>query len=141
MAFLRHPMFDASGGDDWIELLLTPEGRPTEIATADEATAIVLRDFEQITTAALGRIQSSIPGDWLKECPFAYLNELLFHPTEKGGIKVYLEYIFLPSRTENSPHSDSWWAIASCPYPSGNPYTGRIEYAIVHFGWATDWMD
>ena len=137
MPFAQHPYFDESGGN-WFEFPLTEDGTPAGSGDSP-ASQTVTRDFERITDLVLNRLKSSIPADWLTECPFPILNQLLFHPTDVGGTKVFLEYMFLPNPTENSPHSDSWWAIAICPYPNGHPYTGRIEYVVVHFGWTADW--
>ena len=141
MTFKTHPLFDNSERQEWFELPLSDTGLPSTSVSTDLASEIVRRDFTQIAALAIERITSSVPDDWLNECPHPVLNQMLFHPTANGGVKVFLEYMFLPKLNENSPHSDSWWAIAFCAYPNGNPYTGKIDYGIMHIGWASDWMD
>lgn len=140
MSYARHPYFDDSGSA-WLEFALTEDGTPAESGGNSPPCDIVRRDFDEITSLVLHRLKTSIPIEWMTECPYPYLNQLLVHPMDGGGVRVFLQYMFLPSLIENSPHSDSWWAIAHCPYPDGNPYTNKVEYTILHFGWAIDWQD
>lgn len=138
MEYLIHPYFDDSGRTDWIEFPLDSDGKQLQHGEDKQFADVVRRDFDQVTSLVLTRLNACMPADWLCECPCPILNELLFHPTSNAGIHVFLQYMFRPSLTENSFHTDSWWAIVLCPYTSGNPYTGKNDYDIVHFGWSVD---
>jgi hypothetical protein len=141
MEYLRHPYFDASPREEWIELPLDRDGRP-EPGVNDIPLADVIRsDFDHIARLVLDRIIDCMPDEWLNECPHPSLNELLFHPRFDTGIKLYLEYLFRPSLTENSWHTDSWWAIVVCPYAIGVSPTGRRDYSLIHLGWSVDWRE
>lgn len=138
--YLRHPYFDCSGQQEWHEFPLTVDGEPAATNSSHPAEAIILRDFEVLTRTVLERLKSSIPVEKQLERPYPYLTQLLFHSCQKDAIKIFLEFRFMESLTENTPYSDRWWAIVICPHPNGCPYTGRIDYYINHFGWAVDWM-
>ncbi len=141
MTFKSHRYLMNQTDKSGSKLPLTDAGLPLITVSPDLMSEIVRRDFTRISTLALERIASTIPDDWLKECPHPILNQLLFHPTQAEALRSSLNTCFFQNLTENSPHSDSWWAIAVCPYPNGNPYTGKIDYGIMHLGWASCWMD
>ncbi|KLU03498.1 hypothetical protein RISK_004502 [Rhodopirellula islandica] len=78
------------------------------------------------------------PDEWLAECPHPLLNDFLYCPAGDASARIFLQYAFRPSLTENSYHTDTWWAIVLCPYVTGNPYTNKMDYVIEHFGWSVD---
>ena len=138
MSYLTHPNFDRSLRSQWIEIPFDREGRLGKPETERELAEIVLRDFHRITELVLGRFSKHIPVDWLVECPDPLLIDLSFHPTDGGTIRIFLEYVYVPDRDNGSHHSDSWWAIVGCPYPTGNPVTKQVDYFIEHLGWSVD---
>lgn len=138
MAYRLHPYFDESNRDEWIEIPFVRDGTPGQPERERATAGIVLRDFAEITKLVLERFQDCIPDAWMIERPHPLLNDLSFHPIDGGGIRIYLEYVYVSSLTEGSYDTDSWWAIVLCPYATGNPYTGVVDYSIEHMGWSVD---
>ena len=135
MAFVDHPIFDASDREPWFDLETDRDGDPLPDGHESPLAAIVARDLASITSLVLGRLKTCTPDDWLAECPHPLLGDVHFHPSSETGVRVFIEYAFRPSTTENSHYTDSWWAIVQCPYVD-NPATGRTDYTIIHFGWS-----
>jgi len=138
MTYLTHPYFDESGNDEWVELLLNTDDTPLLHERIDELGSVVACDFVVITKLVLDRLTACMPADWLEECPNPILNQVQYHPLEEHSMRVFLEYCFRPNRTENSHHTDSWWAIVLCPYLDGPPYENIPKYVVEHFGWSID---
>jgi hypothetical protein len=135
MEYKSHPYFDESDSADWHECPLDPNRRFDPAGIDHPLGHVIRRDFDQIKSLGLESIRRCVPADWLAECPHAMLNDFAFAPMADDGIRVYLEYAFMPSLTEASYHTDTWWAIVQNPYTSGCPHTGKIEYRAAHVGW------
>ncbi|WP_430453732.1 hypothetical protein [Rhodopirellula europaea] len=138
MAFVDHPYFDASDREQWFNLETDRNDNPLPDNHESPLAAVVARDFIAITSLVLERFKTCIPDEWFTECPHPLLCDVLFYPSSETGVRVFVEYAFRPSTTENSYHTDSWWAIVQCPYVDGNPATGNVDYTIIHFGWSVD---
>lgn len=140
MEYLTHPYFDSSDRADWHVFPLSNDGMPVEGGDRGCLAEIIQGDFNQIVSVVVSRFRTCMPPDWLAECPHAMLKQVLYRPIDVTGMRIYVEHGFRPSSTENSHHTDHWWAIVHCPYVHGCPHTGRIEYLIEHLGWGADWM-
>ncbi|TWT49534.1 hypothetical protein Pla22_47310 [Rubripirellula amarantea] len=136
MEYLGHPYFDASDRADWLELPIDHDGNLIPSDIGDSLDTVIRRDFDRITKLVLDRLTKCSPDEWLAECPHALLNDVSYCPVGDGSARIFVEYAFRPSLTENSYHTDSWWAIVLCPYVTGNPYTDAMDYVIEHFGWS-----
>jgi hypothetical protein len=136
--YLAHPCFDESGREHWLELSIDSDGTPAPYGNDDALARIFRRDFDLIISLILQRLTSCAPDEWLAECPHLLLNDFLYCPAGDDSARIYVEYAFRPSLTENSHHTDSWWAMVLCPYVTGNPHTKCMDYVIEHFGWSID---
>lgn len=134
MKFKSHPYYDNSDAADWLSL------RPDDWTELEPGPEKTLHDTlkahrQQLCALALEQIRAAAGEDYLRERPFAEVNEFLYFPIGDDGYQVYVEYFFYQRRNETSPDSDFWWAIINCPYAVAPFPTGRREEYVIGLGW------
>jgi hypothetical protein len=134
MKFKSHPYYDNSDAKDW--LFLRPDHWGELDPGPEKALQDLLRNDKQwLCELALCRIREMAGASYIAERPYPDVNEFMFYPIGEQGYKVYVEYFFFEKPDKNSPYSDFWWVIISCPYTIPPFPTGRREAGVVGLGW------
>ncbi len=134
MNYKSHPLFDESAAADWIPIYGNEVIAESD-AEEDPVFSFIADHLPECTELGLERLRKHIPLDWLTECPNPHEIDTCFAPDPSGSVRLYLEFGFRPSTTENSYHTDSWWIILLCPYPKDPPFGRKVEWVTEHLGW------